>query len=1678
MKDVFEPTESELCKLEKQNNFLKDQNLEVSLKHEVELSVLLNHECANNSLHAEIEQLKKKSIEIQEGLQARIKILEKDVRRCEKQSADFELKLQHEKEKHKWDSSFKNKNTNSLDYYWILKMEKLEDENVSLDFTVQSLIKERDNVKLEYQKLFNSIKKTRSQTQTEMDELIAHVSEKTYAYGAIRAENQNLLFTISELKTRLTNVEKGKSVNTKFDKTNGSQPLLYVTPLNKHVIQKKMDVQKSKEDHVVVRRPMNRDSHVKNSVLANSKKPAKKVAVYVRKNKQTDIASENVISNKENVIDVDVANASKAKTLLCVSCIQNVLIPCHDNCFANYKLNVRSNVRRPLSTKSRTPKSYDTTYVVRKTRFSKESTLSKSLDTTYVVSKPKINVGSTSKSNDKVVQIILWIVDSGCSKHMTGDRSLLKIFIEKFMGTVRFGNDNFAAIIGYGDYIQGNITICHVYYVEGLEHNLFSVGQFCDRDLEVAFRSNTCYVRNLEGDDLLTGDRESNLYTISISDMASSSPVCLMSKATSTMSWLWHRRLSHLNFDTINDLTRLDLVNGIPKFKYGKDHTCSSCERGKTKKASHPLKLVPSDHSKLELLHMDLCGPMRVASINGKTYILVIVDDYSRYTWVYFPHSKDETPEIIKKSIAQAQLNYKAKICKICIDNGTEFKNATLKAHYEKLDSPSTSLIIVEENEVPPIVTTSDEQTSLISLTEADEFNQEDSADFDGNSQFVPYNPPSHEEIESSTTALEASNVQNFHQVQPSTNIWTKDHPLNQVIGDLSKPVMTHQRLNTDSEKNKCDAEKIVVRNKTRLVAKGYRQEEGIDFEESFALVARLEAVRMFVAFAAHKNITIFQMDVKTAFLNGPLKEEVYVSQPEGFIDPEFPDHVYRLKKSLYGLKQAPRAWYDKFSSFLIEHGFTKGIIDPTLFTRRQGGDILLVQVYADDIIFGSTNPDFSKRFANLMKNNFEMSMMGELKFFLRLQVYQSPRGIFISQSQYAIELLKKHGLDECVSISTPMATEMLDADLQGTHTDQTTYWRMLGGLMYLTANRPDIAFATFVFARYQARPMVKHLKEVKKIFRYLRQCYNMGLWYPKDSGFELIAYSDADHAGCKDDCKSTSGGLQFLGGKLVSWSSKKQDCTAISTVEAEYVSLSACCAQVIWMRTQLLDYGYKYNRIPMYCDSKSAIAISCNPVQHSKTKHIHIRYHFIKEHVEKGTVELYFVGTEYQLADLFTKALLKERFEYLVHRIVIIMAQQHAADVHPDELCSPNKRYDHMDANKKVDLEHVQCPPESKILTNIIKNHPLRFSIAASYSVPWIYMAQFWHTLKEDGSKYKFKFMLDKKELSLTLDDFWTIFHLPHTNDNNHNSFVPQPSFSDMVPFYKQQLDFIMELKTWSSFKTTGLLQPWQMLCKIFSKCLTTPSIGSTLLFSSSSNIFDSVSKIYKEHRRHKDKVGMQIPDWMITEEMKHTEHYRMYAEVFGLDVPLTQSQPTESTQGTHRTPSAPRRSTRLTPPAPVPTIDKADEMILQDTLQVSLAEHKSREEQEARENVELVNKHLASEEIEKMVEGSENVIDDSLHPRNDEPKIPGTRLEPRSDKESPEVEITNDEEVEITNVVIPVNVNEEEDEITDEVYELKRREKGKIIEESRNTQFPTTQLISGLILISYLRILRNSRN
>ncbi|GJU50255.1 retrovirus-related pol polyprotein from transposon TNT 1-94 [Tanacetum coccineum] len=334
------------------------------------------------------------------------------------------------------------------------------------------------------------------------------------------------------------------------------------------------------------------------------------------------------------------------------------------------------------------------------------------------------------------------------------------------------------------------------------------------------------------------------------------------------------------------------------------------------------------------------------------------------------------------------------------------------------------------------------------------------------------------------------------------------------------------------------------------------------------------DAKRIFLAFATHINMVVYQMDVKTAFLNGNLREDVYVSQPNGFVDPDNPSHVYKLKKALNG----------------------------------QGKELLLVQIYVDDIIFAASTPDL---FSKIMCSKLKMSMMGKISFFLGLQISQSPRGIFINQSKYALESLKKYGFNSCDPVDTLMVEKSkLDEDIEEKAVDPSHYRGMIGTVLYLTA-----------------------------------RTVNRGLWYPKDSSITLTAFADADHAGCQDTRHSTSSSMQFLGDRLVRWSSKRQKSAAISSMEAEYIAMSGCCAQILWMRSQLADYGLGFNKISMYYDNKSAIALCCNNVQHSRSNHIDIRFHFIKEHVENGVIEtLLCQKTEYNWADIFTKSLGKRK--------------------------------------------------------------------------------------------------------------------------------------------------------------------------------------------------------------------------------------------------------------------------------------------------------------------------------------------------------------------------------------------------------------------------------------------------
>nr|GEV14936.1 retrovirus-related Pol polyprotein from transposon TNT 1-94 [Tanacetum cinerariifolium] len=793
-----------------------------------------------------------------------------------------------------------------------------------------------------------------------------------------------------------------------------------------------------------------------------------------------------------------------------------------------------------------------------------------------------------------------------------------KVENSKFLGTVRFGNNDFAVIVGYEDVVVGSMTINKVYYVEGLGHNLFSIGQFCDKGLEVAFRKYTCFVRNRDGVDLLTGDRSSNLYTIALNEVASNSLTCLLEKASSSQSWLWHQRLSHLNFATINNLVKNNLVQGLPKMKFKKDHLCSACEKGKIHRKHHKSKTAFASNMPLYLLYMDLCEPMRVQSINEKRYVLVVVDDYSRYTWVFFLHSKDEASEVIISFIKKTQVNLQLQVQHVRTDNGTEFKNKMLAKFFDEVGitqqffatrMPQKNGVVERSNRtlveaVRTMLTFANLQSFLwaeaiatacftqnhsiihkrfdktpyelinkrkpnikffrvfgcrcyhlndyedvgklkakgdigvfvgyskesvafriynkrtrkihksvnvnfdeisemaskqfslkhglsnlnetgkssnLSVSQVDEASKkyfEDLFQYFYNEYF-----DSSKIMKSSTTNVKTSiNEEVFHEVSesfqgessssslnddvqqspeevilPHTN--TQSIPIN-MIPNGDEASTSHNVFNERLKdayfdanadwvsamqeeldqfarlkvwrlvprpegksviktkwifKNKKDESSLVIRNKARLVVVGYSQQEGIDYDETFVSVARIKAIRLFLAYAAHKDFTVYQMDIKTVFLNGILKEEVYVGQPLGFVSKQYPDHVYALDKALYGLKQAPRAWYDVLSQFLIEKGFQK-------------------------------------------------------------------------------------------------------------------------------------------------------------------------------------------------DRKSTSDSVQFLGDKLVCWSSKKQNCVSITTAESAYVTVSSCCAQVLWMRTQLTDYDFFYDKVPIYYDSKSTIAISCNPVQHTRTKHIDVR--------------------------------------------------------------------------------------------------------------------------------------------------------------------------------------------------------------------------------------------------------------------------------------------------------------------------------------------------------------------------------------------------------------------------------------------------------------------------------------
>jgi len=407
--------------------------------------------------------------------------------------------------------------------------------------------------------------------------------------------------------------------------------------------------------------------------------------------------------------------------------------------------------------------------------------------------------------------------------------------------------------------------------------------------------------------------------------------------------------------------------------------------------------------------------------------------------------------------------------------------------------------------------------------------------------------------------------------------------------------------------------------------------------------------VRAIISLAAQKDWLLYQLDVKSAFLNEILKEEVYVEQPQGFIIQGEEEKVYKLRKALYGLKQAPRAWYSNIDSYFNEKGFKKSKSEHTLYVKTQGTDILIVALYVDDIVLTGNNEKMIEEFKKDMVKKYEMSDMGLLRHFLSMKIYQD-KGVFILQKLYAEKILKKFRMDGCKSVPTPLVVnEKLMKEDGGKKADETLYMSLIGNLLYLTATRPDIMFAANLLSRFMHSPSHFYYAAAKRVLRYIQGTTSYGIRYNKNKEVQLLGYCDSDWGGCVDDMKSTSGYTFSLGSGMFSWSSKKQESVAQSSAEAEYISAATATSQAIWLRRILEDIGKKQEKATeIFCDNKSAIAMAKNPVYHSRTRHIAIKHHFIREAIEEGEIELNFCRSEEQIADILTKALPKDKFQIL----------------------------------------------------------------------------------------------------------------------------------------------------------------------------------------------------------------------------------------------------------------------------------------------------------------------------------------------------------------------------------------------------------------------------------------------
>lgn len=994
-----------------------------------------------------------------------------------------------------------------------------------------------------------------------------------------------------------------------------------------------------------------------------------------------------------------------------------------------------------------------------------------------------------------------WYIDSGCSNHMTSNEKIFQDIDKSVTTKVKLGDGSLVEAEGLGTIAvntkKGTRLISDVLLVPKLDTSLLSVGQMIEKGYSLVFEGDSCTIYD-------TKNKSSEVAKIRMQPKRNfpinMQHIEVAMKAQEDNSWIWHRRFGHFNYNGLKILHQKNMMRDLPAI-HQKEDVCEGCLLGKQHRKPFPSDKAWRAKKVLELVHTDVCGPMRTPSMTQNRYFILFIDDYTRMTWVYFMREKSEVFKIFTKfkNLVENQSNQKIKVIrsdrgkeytsnafnKFCEDEGVEHqltvgyapeqngvserKNRTVmemarsmledkgmpktfwaeavytavyllnrcptkavldktpieawsgrkpsakhlkvfgsicyvhiptvKRHkleektekgiflgysteskgYRIYNLKTKKIVISRDVEfderatwdwekeeiikktimVPRRQNTSNDQvqepeeveTPRGSNSPGDETNEEESSpespprrtrtleDIYETCNFAAMEPTSFDEASKHQVWIQAMEEE-IKMIEKNKTWEMVDRPPNkEVIG--VKWVY----------KTKLNPEGSVQKHKARLVAKGYSQLPGIDYTETFAPVARLDTIRALIALAAQKKWSVYQLDVKSAFLNGYLEEEIYVEQPQGFVKKGKEDKVLRLRKALYGLKQAPRAWYSRIDNYFTSQGFRRSLSEPTLYIKTQGTtDTLIVSLYVDDLIYTGNNEKMVKQFKEDMMKTFEMSDLGTMHYFLGIEVNQNEEGIFVSQKKYTENILMKFRMHDCKPVATPVVTnEKLQKEDGSPKADASLYRSLIGSLLYLSATRPDIMYATSLLSRFMQSPSKVHYGAAKRILRYLQGTKDYGIWYKPITSSNLTGYTDSDWAGSLDDMKSTSGYTFSLGSGIFSWASKKQDSVAQSSAEAEYIAAAATASQAIWLRRILTDMGEEQTKpTTIYCDNKSAIAMAKNPVHHSRTKHIAIKYHFLREAEANKEIQVDYCPTEEQLADIFTKALPRPKFEEL----------------------------------------------------------------------------------------------------------------------------------------------------------------------------------------------------------------------------------------------------------------------------------------------------------------------------------------------------------------------------------------------------------------------------------------------